>query len=317
MKNIVVIYDGDDWDVEVPMNYEMTRRAFEKWNTMALEKNVAMFRACVDWYDAPKNVFKKVWAYRQGKWQKIENELKPDLVYDKTSGDKQYDLFMVKEKMNEQGRVFNHPLFRIMLNNKLTQYVLFSQFMPVSFLATNKEELGDVFKKIPSEKAVVKPLQGSGGFGIVIDMKEAISKSNSAIVYPVLVQEFIEGGGIPGFSEGDALADLRIVFMHHEPKYALSRIAKKGSFFTNMHQGAVGVRVPLEKIPASINEMIKSIVKKLSIFPKAQYSLDFFFSKEGKPYLIEMNTTPGICLIEAMGDNKLQEESLDDILALL
>ncbi|HPN54744.1 MAG TPA: hypothetical protein PLB52_02320 [Candidatus Moranbacteria bacterium] len=317
MKNFFVIYDGDDWNVEVPMNYEMTRRAFEKWNVMALEKNVAMFRACVDWYNAEKNVFQKAWAYRDGKWQKIEKEIIPDLIYDKTSGDKQYDLFGVKSIMHTKSKVFNDPLFRIMLNNKLTQYVLFSEYMPISFLATTKKELADVLEKIPSAKAVVKPLQGSGGFGIIIDAKKVILKSNSLIIYPVLVQEFIEGGGIPNFSEGEALADLRIVFMHHKPKYALSRVAKKGSLFTNMHQGAEGVRVPLEKIPESINEMLKNIVEKLNIFPKAQYSLDFFFSKEKKPYLIEMNTTPGVCLIEAMGDDKLQEESLDDILALL
>ena len=317
MKNFFVIYDGDDWGVDTPMNYEMTRRAFEKWNVMALKKDVAMFRACTDWYDAKKNVFKKAWAFRDGKWQKIESLIKPDLIYDKTSGNRQYNLFPLKSIMGSKCRVFNDPLFRIIFNNKLTQYILFSQYMPISFLASDKKELDDVLKKIPSEKAVVKPLNGSGGYGIVIDSKDAILKSNSSIAYPVLVQQFIEGGGIPGFLGEDNLADLRIVFMHHQPKYALSRIAKKGSLFTNMHQGATGVSVPLEKIPDNINKIIKGIVEKLNIFPKAQYSLDFFFSKEGKPYLIEMNTTPGVCLIEAMGNDKLQEESLNDILALL
>ena len=37
-KNVVVIYAGDDWNQEIPIAYELTRHAFEKWQMMALEK---------------------------------------------------------------------------------------------------------------------------------------------------------------------------------------------------------------------------------------------------------------------------------------
>lgn len=315
-KNFVVIYGGNDWNVEVPISYELTRKAFEKWQVMAIKRGIEMFRASIRWYDVEKNVFLKSWAFREGKWNKVETPITPDFVYDKTPGGKEHVYYDIKIAISKNAKMFNNPLFRTMVDSKLSQYILFSEFMPTSLVAINENELKELINKIRTSLVVVKPIQGSGGYGIIIDEKEKILEKK--IVYPVIVQEFIENcNGIPGFSQKGELADLRIVFMNHKPTYALSRIAKKGSYFTNLHQGAQSVRVPLEKIPESVWNVTEKIIKKLSIFTNAQYSLDFFFSKEEKPYFIEMNTVPGLCLIEAMGDVKLQEEDFLAIISLI
>lgn len=316
MKKVVVIYTGDDWSNTTPIGYVMTRKAFERWHTQGLEYGVEMYRASVDWYDTEKNAFNKAWAFRNGKWQRIEQPITADLIYDKTSGAKEHLLYDLKMAMSSKAAMFNNPLFRSMVDSKLSQYAIFSEYMPVSFVATNKNELAEVVEKIVSSKIVVKPLQGSGGFGIVIDEKDAILKNE--FVFPVLVQEFISNkNGIPGFSKEGELADLRITFMNHEPLYALSRIAKKGSLFTNMHQGAESVRVPLEAVPENVWKASKNIIKKLSMFPKAQYSLDFFFAEDGKPFFIEMNTVPGLCLIEALDDKELQKRELEAFIEMI
>lgn len=316
MKKVVVIYTGDDWSSAIPIGYVMTRKAFERWHTQGLEYGVEMYRASVDWYDVEKNVFNKSWAFRDEKWQRIEQPIMADLIYDKTPGAKEHLLYDLKMAMNGKSAMFNSPLFRSMVDNKLSQYAIFSEHMPCSFVATNKNELAEVVKKVVSSKIVVKPLQGSGGFGIVIDDKDAILKNE--FVFPVLVQEFINNkNGIPGFSKEGELADLRITFMNHEPLYALSRIAKKGSLFTNMHQGAESVRVPLEAVPESVWKVTENIIKKLSMFPKAQYSLDFFFAEDGKPFFIEMNTVPGLCLIEALNDKELQKRELEAFIEMI
>ena len=212
--------------------------------------------------------------------------------------------------------MFNNPLFRTMVNNKLSQYAIFSEFMPKSFVAMDKKDILRVFPKIKSKKIVVKPLYGSGGHGIVIDEKR--KALNKKYQYPVLVQEFIVSEkGIPGFSKKKEISDLRLVYMNHKLSYALSRIAKKGSLFTNLHQGASGVLVPEKFIPKNVTKIARSIIKKLEMFPKAQYSLDFIFSNSGKAYLVEMNTTQGIDLVTTLGNEKVKKESFEAIINLL
>ena len=315
-KNVVVIYAGDDWYREVPISYEQTRKAFERWHTMALEKNIQMYRASVEWYDLKKNVFTKAWAFRDGVWQKIEKEISPTLIYDKTPGSKEHELFEVKMAMSKNSIMFNNPLFRTMVDSKLSQYGLFSEHMPQTLVVSNENELKDVAEKIVTSKIVAKPLQGSGGFGIVIGEKEEIFKSD--FIYPILLQEFIKNNnGIPGFSAEGELADLRITYINHEPLYALSRIAQGGSLFTNMHQGATSKRVPLEKIPESVWNMAEKIVEKLKMFSRAQYSLDFFFDENEKPFFIEMNSVPGLCLIEDLKDPELQQKDFDAFISMM
>ncbi|NTV40754.1 MAG: ATP-grasp domain-containing protein [Candidatus Moranbacteria bacterium] len=315
-RNIVVIYTGDDWEKKIPITYEKTRKAFEKWQTMALEKNIQMYRASIEWYDSEKNLFTKAWAFREGEWKKMKKEIVPDLIYDKTPGAKEHELYEIKLAMNSRAVVFNSPFFRMMVDNKLSQYAMFSEYMPETLVVSNKNELREDIEKIVTTKIVAKPLQGSGGFGIVIGSKEDILKES--FTFPILLQEFIQNdNGIPGFSNEGELADLRITYIDHKPLYALSRVAKNGSLFTNMHQGATSMRVPLEKIPENVQKMASGIVAKLKIFSRAQYSLDFFFAEDGKPYFIEMNSVPGLCLIEDLNDEQLQKKDFESFMKMM
>jgi ribosomal protein S6--L-glutamate ligase len=211
---------------------------------------------------------------------------------------------------------FNSPLFRTVADNKLNQYLLFKDFMPTTYLATSKKEYVESVRKIKSHKAVIKPFYGSGGFGIVINEKKDVIKLK--VEFPVLVQEFVKSNyGIPGFSKQMEIADLRMVYMNHKLVYALSRIAKKGSLFTNFHQGATAVLVPETKIPKVVKEAAKKIVDKLSIFPEANYSLDFVFDNSGKPVLMEMNTTPGFDLLHIVGDEKIKDKNFKEFISVL
>jgi glutathione synthase/RimK-type ligase-like ATP-grasp enzyme len=310
MKNVVTIYYGDDWDVEIPIKSDFTRKAFEQWHETGLAKSIAFYRACIHWYDLEKNVFTKAWAFRDGKWCKITEPIVPDMVYDKLGGKRDFEFFDLKMSMAQKTKVYNHPLFRTLVDNKISQCMIFQEFMPASFVATNEKEYLEVIGKIPSEKVVIKPVYGSGGFGIIIDEKTNVNLAE--LQYPVLLQEFvISQKGIPGFSEKDEVSDLRLVFTNHKLVYAISRIAKEGSLFTNFHQGASGQIVPREKIPSGINEMVEKIQNKLKIFPQAQYSLDFIFDNDGRAYLVEMNTTPGVDLVTELGDDQTKAENFE------
>lgn len=290
-KNIIVTYSGDDWHKPQPTLGILTRKSFEYWHTEGLKRGVSIYRASFHWYDQEKHHFTKAWCFRDGTWKKVMGPIIPDMVHDRTAGKNDYALHSAKLAMAAHTKVFNHPNFRVLLDNKLSQYLLLGEFMPKSFVAHSKQELKKNIKNIKGLHVVLKPLYGSGGSGIIIGEREAALRKK--ITYPVLVQEFIDGSnGIPGLQQ-KTLADLRIVFINHKPLYALTRVAKKGSFFTNFYKGAQEEMVPLHKIPASARTAVKKICKKLSAFSECQYSLDFIFTKNNKPVLIEMNTNPG------------------------
>ena len=316
MKKIVTIYYADDWNKEVPITNIDTRLSFEDWHQKGLENGIEMFRSSIQWYDAARGVFTKAWAFRDGQWKKIEEEIKPDMIYDKLGGNRNHEFHDLKMKMAEKTKVFNTPLFQTLMNNKLNQSILLAEFMPLSFLALDEEEFINNLSRINSEKVVIKQFYGSGGFGVIIDEKSKIDSSE--LKYPVLVQEFIESNiGIPGFSPNGVVADLRLVYFNHKLSYALSRIAKEGSLFTNFHQGAKAVMVPEEKIPENVTVIAKKIIKKFSFFSEALYSIDFMFADDGKPYVIEINTTPGVDLLKKFGSSEQQEKFFRDFISLV
>lgn len=316
MKKIVVLYIGNDWDKDIPIFNDATRKAFEDWHTRALKKKVEIFRASLDWYNQEKNIFTKSWAYRNNAWVKVETSIVPDLIFDKIPGKYEHALFEKKMAITQKVKVYNHPLFRSAFNSKFNQYLILKDFMAPSFLATNAKELQESMDKISSSKVVIKPLYGSGGFGIIINEKEKIEINS--VILPVIVQEFIESNnGIPGFSQDQEIADLRMIFMNHKLMYALSRIAKQGSYFTNFHQGAEVISVPVQLIPKIAKRKTRKIVKLLSIFSEANYSLDFMFDNSGNPFLVEINTTPGFDLLNIVGDEKIKEKYYREIYKLM
>lgn len=305
MKQVIVIYFDDDWAKEAPIPSDPAlRRSFEDWHQRGLAQGIAMFRASIQWYDESAGVFTKAWAYRDQAWKKITTPIKPDLVFDSLESGKDYQYFELKKKIAGRTKIYNEPLFRTLLDNKLSQYLIFREFMPCSAAINNPSDW-DAVRGQFEKRVAVKPLYGSGGVGI--EFVDPAQVQMPAVPCPALIQQFISSTrGIPGFSGRPVVADLRLIYIDHHLIFALSREAKAGSLFTNYHMGAVPVRVPLEKIPASIQTMAGRIIDILKIYPRANYSLDFIFDDQGRPFLMEMNTTPGTSLLEIIGDEDLR-----------
>ncbi len=312
IRNIVIMYSGSDWNKKTPFSEggSATKKSFEDWYVRAKKYDIKFYRASIDWFDMTKGAFLKSWTFENGEWIKVNEQIRPVVIYDKTAG--KYDNETFEEKMGifKKIPIVNHPLFRTITNNKLSQYMLFGKYMPTTCFANNKNELRDALKKIKGSQIVVKPLHGCGGFGIFIGSKDA--SLNEKLPYPVIVQEFITSTkGIPNFSQQDEVSDLRLIYTDHNLVYALSRIAQKGSLFTNFHQGATVALVPNDKIPESVSIISQSIVKRLSLFPHANYSLDFIFDDNGKPIFVEMNTTPGFDLLHIVGTEQIKKRNIE------
>lgn len=315
MKNIVIISRGDNWKKDKPISSDAARVSYENWHDWGVKNSVLIYHASIKWYDFSKNIFLKTWSYRKGKWVKNNKSVKPDLIFDKIKGSRDYEMFDYKMGVNKKTKIINSPLFRALVDNKLNQYLLFSDIMPKTILINNRNDLVSNINKLDQSKVVLKPFYGSGGFGITIcDKKSALNKD---IEYPILLQEFINSRGIPNFSNKNEIADLRLIYINKELIYALSRIAKKGSLFTNFHQGASAILVPKNKIPKKTIVIANKIIKKLSVFKGIHYSLDFIFDKNGQPIFMEMNSTPGLDLLGIVGTNDIKNNFYKKIKGLI
>lgn len=312
---LFVLYNKDDWNTPLPLQGSPeTRLSFEEFYTYAATQGWDVYRAHIDWYDTKTGLFAKAWTFCDGKWRRVERPPKPMAIFDKIAGKYDYPLFEKKLEMFVRFPFVNSPTFRSLLDNKFHQYFLFSDWMPATFLAENKIQFKDAVEKITSPKVVVKLLYGSGGKEVTIEEKQVLLEKS--FPFPVIAQEFIPTAGVPGFSQKEEVADLRLVFINHELIYALSRIAKKGSLFTNFHQGAMATIVPLDKIPPACLQVVASIQKKLQQFTRVHYSLDFMFTHTGEPLFIEMNTTPGFDLLRLVAPKEIREKHSQKLLDL-
>ncbi len=312
---LFVLYNEDDWAVDTPLKKSPeTRASFEEFYTIAESKGVSVFRAHINWYDPVSRKFSKAWTFRNNAWHKVTNPPQPTALFDKIAGKYDFPLFEKKVEMAKHFPLRNSPTFRAFVDNKFNQYLLFHEWMPLSYLAEDREQLLRVMRKIKSTQVVLKLLYGSGGKEVTIGAKSTLSKTD--LTYPVLVQEFIPTTGVPGFSLTKVVADLRLVFINHELIYALSRVAKGHSLFTNFHQGAHAILVPKNRIPKDCLQIAQEIQVKLKHFEKVHYSLDFMFSVDKKPIFIEINSTPGFDLLRIVGSLALRKRHTEKLLSL-
>lgn len=302
--NLFITYDIDDWDAATPFaSSEETRRTFEDFYGYARRNGIDTYRANIGWFDTETLTFRKAWTFHDGNWEKIVNPPAPDAIWDRIARRKDSGPSALESAAERGLPVFNPPVFRNVFDNKLCQYLAFRRYMPESFLAQNHDELLRRVGRIAETPIVLKQTYGSGGKQV--EIRTADDVADTTLEFPVLVQRFVETAGIPGFPSIETVADLRIVYVGRTPIYAVSRQAMPGSLLTNIHQGASGVWIPLEDVPARCLTMADEIAGLVSEpFDKPNYSLDFMFTKDGDPILIEINTSPGFNILRMHGDTE-------------
>jgi len=107
------------------------------------------------------------------------------------------------------------------------------------------------------------------------------------------LQEFIDSSkGVPGVSH--YLHDLRLVCVNEQIIYSYIREPKAGSFLANLAQGGRLIIVPRKKLPASLFPIIKQANEIFATFSPRIYSIDFMFDEKKKPWVVELNSMPGL-----------------------
>ena len=304
MKILTIMYKGKK-GVETnrsPKWSESQKLGYITWGRIAFANNIKLTRVNV--FDFNGKSFTNHWEFSPEKNTFIKvakSNLKPDAIYDKCrnydkdTGYKIPEIFNLKLRIAENFKILNQPEFSELMDNKLNQAVVFSEYMPKTEILKPGDKI-----KYEGTPIVAKRYFGSGGKQVDISMSDYTAKDY------MVWQEFIDG------KSNGVLQDIRVVFINEDPIYALTRKAAKDSLFTNFHQGAEVEILSLADVQDTV-QIAKEIAKNiLSIYPNKIFSLDFLITPKGIHYLIEINTMPGLDVFDR-GSLKVLEDFLSKL----
>lgn len=154
-------------------------------------------------------------------------------------------------------------------------------------------------------KAVVKPIIGSLGRGVILldneDVAYSILKQLLAWGQPLLLQEYIEK------KDG---RDIRLLVINGEVFAAYYRKARPGFFKTNLAQGGTPEKAELDD---ELREIAVSTTELLGLF---YGGIDVAESTEGERFVLEANASPNWKGAQFLGLNpakKLIEEAVKEV----
>jgi glutathione synthase len=198
----------------------------------------------------------------------------------------------------------NSPAGLRLANEKLFA-LRFPEFIPSSLVSSNVEEIIDFVAEVGG-RAVLKPLDGCGGHGVLLANKDDPSLGSLVEVItargvnPIMVQRFL-----PAVEHGDK----RVLMLDGEPIGAVLRVARKGDFRCNM---AVGGQPRKTTLTPRERSLCGSVGEELR-----RQSLHFVGLDLIGEHLTEVNVTSptGLVEIEAFDGAGLAAKVLDFVLA--
>jgi hypothetical protein len=281
-KSVLHVYSEEDWGRDQPWVARRVKETYRVWNPIMRERKIEQLAACIDWFS--RGTFTKYWrCTANDTWERVDTPVKPTILFDRVryhdprTGDHLVEVYARKKYIAQYIEWVNHEDFTELIDNKLNQAALFYDYGPRSQLRLP----GTVIKNPRGKKLVFKALDGMGG-----QFVDITTRKRTVIEQHKIQQEFIEA------SSHGRLQDVRIGFVGDKAEYVYSRVAKPGSFYTNVKAGAHMEWHKLSDVKALL-KLSKEIVEPLRLFPKRYFTLDFMIAKTGKPYLIEANSTPG------------------------
>ena len=181
-----------------------------------------------------------------------------------------------------------------------------AKFIPATHVSKSQDYLEQVLEESPTEKMIMKPLNGFGGRGVIVVEKSAQQNFRSLLEFYiggehgnyVIMQEYIEGA-----DQGD----VRILMLNGEPIGAMKRVPSGKDIRSNIHAGGKEVKHALSK---EEKQLCKALGPQLVRDGLYLVGLDVINGK-----LIEVNVLSpgGITRINRLNRTKLQKNVVDFI----
>ena len=263
-------------------------------------------------------LFKSFWTYDHA-WKRHQHKAKTTILFDKfTPKNALQTAQLALLTSSDKVYTFNNRGIKYLFNNKIHTYNTFKEFAiptieikggteKAIFLA--KKRLDKILQMHPHaedflDRYIIKNKKGSGGFNIyqvqftkagVKKIIEHCKKNNKEISY--LLQPFLACDTGFHFKKHHGTIDLRVITLYKKTLQSYIRVAKKGNFLANQHQGGNSFYISLKKIPQDVlamNRKVKKILDATSDISHSLYALDYIRTNNGNLYFVEGNSNPGI-----------------------
>jgi len=277
-------------------------------------------------------LFQSFWTYNK-KWIKHKNKVYSDVLFDKFTPRNYEQRSKLKLLTSSKDiYMFNNKKIIEVFQNKLNTYKHFKQFAIPTVSITNlsiakihlaKVRLDGLLKKHKyridfSSVYIIKDREGAGGFRIFkydfnTSLKEIKKQHKLGLELNYVLQPYIDCDKGFIFGKYKGFIDIRVILLNNKIIQAYIRIAKKGDFKCNEHQGGNLVYISKRLIPKDVLKMIPKITRKLNL-KHALYALDFIKSNNGNLYFIEGNSNPGVDWNHKKKINEIRSKELMDII---
>ena len=266
--------------------------AHQRLLSLAAKRGISVYNAVIRSYDSKRKGFKIYYDYADPSWPKIEDGLlQPDVLWDRAFFS--YVLHSKKVSIARDFRIVNDPRLTMLSSEKITPQLLFPEYTIPSYVVWRREEIATALEALSGKKLVVKPSQGSGGEGVRIMERDAVARIRKVPRHGYVIQEMVDtSGGVPGIVKGPH--DLRLVFVGNIVSYAYIRMPPDGSLISNVARGGTMLDVPTDTLPKELDGVIKTVLERFSLFPYKIFTVDFLFDTDGRPYIVELNYSPGL-----------------------
>lgn len=279
-KHIGVFFDAPNYD-DYPFDVDEFRIAYHEI-AQEIEKLGSQFHIVRDISTfLGGNRFKGHWVFDNGAFNRRDEDIVLDLIYDK-------GMFVG----DEHSRLLNSVSFDRLCIDKLQTVLRFSQYSPKTVVVKSAKELKKALQAWSGDTIVVKPVDGAEAEGVVIGSRNIILASDHD--YPLLVQQFIDThNGIPRLVEG--ISDMRVIVIDGEIALTYLRRAKTGTLISNVSKGGLEIEVLPKDRPEEVLAIVRDIDDKLCSMSRHRiYCVDLARDKDGRWYIIELNSKPGL-----------------------
>lgn len=287
MKIFLVLISENDWDQDNLDLDSSLNQSYEIMNSELEKRDMLLYRADYRWFNG--EFFVKGWKYTGGKWTKVEENICPTVIFDKTSpyiNGEMINVDLLKDRIliAHKFLMVNPPEFTALISNKLYQSIIFQEFIPNTITSLKDIPL------LKTGKVVVKKFLGAGAKYVNIAKKEDIKEIGEF----TLVQEFVNGRDTE-----NVLKDFRFVYVDQQIAFGETRQAALDSDYTNCSKGGKNKIYSKEEMEVNLVEFADKIAKKLQIFKSITFCIDLMFDyKLNRAFLIEVNSKPGLGLFE-------------------
>lgn len=282
MSVIAVLWDDEiDGKGEKPFDSSHMNESYMVFSEIARARGAEVVFGNFSWYK--DRSLDRYYTVEAGEWKHISEGKMVDVVFDKFRFDN--ETVDLKKEIGDKLPVLNSFRLEEFCKDKLLTSEKF-EAVPQTEAAT-RENVSRMIENYG--KAVLKPRYDFGGSGIkIIDSLADFETGENLIV-----QRFIDSSeGIPDLGIS-GVHDLRIIIVDGRPVTCFVRTPDEG-LISNVSRGGSMHHIRTENAPDSALEIVQQVEDVFGDFGSRVYAVDFIFDREGRPWILEMNSKPGL-----------------------